>query len=78
MKIEIKSQIFEGREYLEFLLHDGPQEREKIRGYATDLIVAFTKIIEWHERIESEYGSGEGIPPVPEGYSKIEAEPPPL
>jgi len=78
MKIEVKSQTFEGRNYFEFILQDGPGDRERVKGYATDLIVAFTKIIEWHERIEREYKVEEGIPLDQEGYDGIEAEAPHL
>jgi hypothetical protein len=77
MKIEIKSQNFEGRQYFEFILQDGPGDRERVKGYATDLIIAFTKVIEWHERIEREYQVEKGIPLGQEGYDKDEAETPP-
>ena len=78
MKIEIKSQNFEGSNYFEFILQDGPGDRERVRGYATDLIVAFTKIIEWNERINREYQVEKGIPSDQEGYDEAEAEAPPL
>ena len=62
MKIEMRSQRQNGGEYFEFTLTDGPQEEEKVRGYATDLIVAFTKIIEWRERISREYEDPGSLP----------------
>ena len=77
MKIEIKSQNFEVKQYFEFILQDGPGDRERVKGYATDLIIAFTKVIEWHERIEREYQVEEGIPLERESYNVFEAEAPP-
>jgi hypothetical protein len=77
MKIEIKSQNFEGRQYFEFILQDGPGDRERVKGYATDLIIAFTKVIEWHERIEREYQVEKGIPSEWMSYDVFEAETPP-
>lgn len=59
MKIEVCNQWFEGREYFEFTLYDGPDDRERAHGYSVDLIEAFTKIIEWRERISRDY---EGLP----------------
>jgi hypothetical protein len=44
-----------GQEFYEWSLRDGPDGIEEVRGYATDLITAFSKIIEWRERIASEY-----------------------
>jgi hypothetical protein len=65
MKIEICNHLFEGREYFEFTLHDGPENVERAHGYSVDLIEAFTKIIEWRERIAQDYGS---LPSISEGY----------
>lgn len=74
MKIEIESHDHEGRTYFEFVLQDGPGDRERVRGYATDLIVAFTKVIEWHERIEREYRDAQGLLPVEATYNEAEAD----
>lgn len=65
MKIEICNQLFEGREFFEFTLYDGPEDVERAHGYAVDLIEAFTKIIEWRERIAQDYGS---LPQITERY----------
>ena len=45
----------QGSEFYEWTLHDGPDGVEDVHGYATDLITAFSKIIEWRERIAAEY-----------------------
>jgi hypothetical protein len=74
MKIEIESHDHEGRTFFEFVLQDGPGDRERVRGYATDLIVAFTKVIEWHERIEREYRDAQGLLPVGATYNDAEAD----
>jgi hypothetical protein len=74
MKIEIESHDHEGRTYFEFVLQDGPGDRERVQGYATDLIVAFTKVIEWHERIEREYRDAQGLLPVVATYNEAEAD----
>lgn len=55
MKVEITNQWFEGREYFEFTLYDGPDSSERAHGYSVDLIEAFTKIIEWREMILRDY-----------------------
>jgi hypothetical protein len=55
MKIEIKGKTHSGKEIFEFVLLDGEDEGEKVRGYSSDLISVFTKIIEWRERISREY-----------------------
>jgi hypothetical protein len=56
MKIEIINRFTpDRREYIEWSLWDGPDGIEEIRGYATDLITAFSKIIEWRERIGADY-----------------------
>ena len=44
-----------GQEFYEWWLYDGPDGIEDVHGYATDLITAFSKIIEWRERIAAEY-----------------------
>jgi hypothetical protein len=57
MKIEIVSRhTSDGREYYEWDLWDGPADcSDHAHGYATDLIVAFSKLIEWREKIASDY-----------------------
>ena len=45
----------DGREFFEWHLADGPDGIEKVHGYASDLIQCFSKILEWHERIASDY-----------------------
>ena len=44
-----------GKIFYEWWLFDGPEGVEEIRGYATDLITAFSKILEWRERIGADY-----------------------
>lgn len=51
MKIEIRSQETKAGEVFEFTLTDGSDENERVRGYSSDLIHTFTKILEWRERI---------------------------
>ena len=58
MKIEIKNGTSNGKEYYEFDLWDGPNGIEHVRGFSTDLINVFTKILEWRERISREYEDG--------------------
>jgi hypothetical protein len=56
MKIEIINKFTtEGNEFFEWYLWDGPEGVEEVHGYATDLITAFSKIIEWRERIAADY-----------------------
>lgn len=58
MKIKIIDRFTpDGREYYEWNLWDGPDGIEEIHGYATDLITAFSKILEWHERIGADYAA---------------------
>jgi len=47
----------QGSEFYEWTLCDGPDGVEELHGYATDLITAFSKIIEWRERIAAEYAA---------------------
>ena len=45
-----------GVEFFEWDLYDGPADcSDHAHGYAADLISAFTKILEWRERIASDY-----------------------
>jgi len=80
MKITIQSHKSEGKEVFEFTLQDGPEDREKIRGYATDLIVVFSKLIEWTERISADYREQEEqAPSIPSdgfGYAGNEGSNP--
>jgi hypothetical protein len=46
-----------GQEFYEWFLYDGPEGVEEVRGYATDLITAFSKVLEWHERIGADYAN---------------------
>jgi hypothetical protein len=55
MKIIITSRTHKCKEYYEWELKDGPEEFESVKGYSTDLINAFTKILEWRERILKDY-----------------------
>lgn len=72
MRIEICNQWFEEREYFEFTLYDGPNSSERAHGYSTDLIVAFTKIIEWREKIARDYVE---LPPADQSYDQSEGLP---
>lgn len=56
MRIEITNHFTpDGREYIEWSLYDGPDGIDHARGYATDLITAFSKLMEWRERIANDY-----------------------
>jgi len=56
MEIQIVNRFTEtGKEYIEWDLYDGPDGAEHARGYAVDLIHAFSKIIEWREKIANDY-----------------------
>jgi hypothetical protein len=56
MKIEIVNHFTpDGREYIEWDLWDGPDGIDHAHGYATDLITAFSKLLEWRERIAADY-----------------------
>lgn len=58
MKIKIIDR-FDATEkpFYEWWLYDGPDGIEEIHGYATDLIVAFSKLIEWREKIANDYAA---------------------
>jgi len=49
----------DGQEYFRFELWDGPDGIEHVSGFAVDLIEAFSKILEWQERISRDYYSDE-------------------
>ena len=55
MKIEITNHFANGKEYFRFNLRDGPDGVVEVRGFSVDLIETFTKIIEWRERIATDY-----------------------
>lgn len=58
MKIEIIDRFTpDGRTYYEWNLWDGPNEIDHAHGYASDLVQAFSKIFEWHERIGADYAT---------------------
>jgi hypothetical protein len=58
MKVTIVNNFTSGgQEFYEWSLHDGPDGAEEVRGYAVDLITAFSKVLEWHERIASDYAA---------------------
>jgi predicted choloylglycine hydrolase len=46
-----------GGQFYEWWLYSGPDGVEEVHGYASDLITAFSKIMEWHERIASDYAN---------------------
>jgi hypothetical protein len=56
MKVEIINRFTpDGVEYIEWDLYDGPDGIDHAHGYAVDLIQAFSKILEWRERIANDY-----------------------
>jgi hypothetical protein len=56
MRIEITSRHTpDGKAFFEWSLWDGPDGIDHAHGYASDLIVAFSKLIEWRERISRDY-----------------------
>lgn len=58
MKVTIVNKFTaQGQEYYDWSLSDGPDGIEEVRGYAVDLITAFSKVLEWHERIASDYAA---------------------
>jgi hypothetical protein len=59
MRIEIFDAKANGQTYYKFVLYDGPEATDEVRGFATDLIGAMTKILEWRERIARDYCEGE-------------------
>jgi len=63
MKLEITTiKSPNGQEVYEFCLSDGPDDKERVHGYSTDLILAFTKVLEWKERINRDYSSVNELP----------------
>ena len=56
MKIEIIDRFTpNGKSYFEWWLWTGPDGIDHAHGYASDLITAFSKTMEWHERIAADY-----------------------
>ena len=57
MKVEIVNRFTsDGNVYIEWDLWDGPADSsDHAHGYAVDLIQAFSKILEWRERIANDY-----------------------
>ncbi len=57
MKIEIENRFTaDGKEFFQWSLWYGPADSsDHARGYATDLITAFSKLMEWRERIANDY-----------------------
>jgi hypothetical protein len=47
----------DGKEYYKWDLWGGPDGIEHVHGFATDLITAFSKVLEWHERIGADYAA---------------------
>jgi hypothetical protein len=58
MQIKITNRFTsEGKEFFEWDLADGPDGIDHAHGYASDLITAFSKLIEWKERIDRDYAA---------------------
>jgi hypothetical protein len=58
MKVDIVNAFTaEGKEYYKWELFDGPDGIEHVHGFATDLITAFSKVMEWRERIGADYAA---------------------
>jgi len=56
MRIEINNHFTpEGKEFYYWTLFDGPNDIDEVKGFATDLIEVFSKIVEWRERIGRDY-----------------------
>jgi hypothetical protein len=46
-----------GGQFYEWWLYGGPDGVEEVHGYATDMVTAFSKLLEWHERINADYAA---------------------
>lgn len=58
MKVDIINAFTsDGKEYFKWELYDGPDGIEHVHGFATDLITAFSKVMEWRERIGADYAA---------------------
>ena len=56
MKIEINNHFSaDGKQFYYWTLFDGPDGKDEVKGFATDLIEVFSKIVEWRERIAKDY-----------------------
>jgi hypothetical protein len=56
MKIEItEHHTGQGTAFFYWEMHDGPEDIDEVKGFATDLIEVFSKIVEWREKIASDY-----------------------
>jgi hypothetical protein len=55
MRIEIHDHNTNGNTFYYWELYDGPEEIDEVKGFATDLIEVFSKIVEWRERIGKDY-----------------------
>jgi hypothetical protein len=59
MRISISSHFTpDGKEFYEWDLWAGPADcSDHAHGYAVDLVTAFSKLLEWNERIASDYAN---------------------
>ena len=59
MQIEITKRFTsDGKAFYEWDLWDGPADcSDHAHGYASDLVQAFSKILEWRERIGADYAA---------------------
>jgi hypothetical protein len=58
MQVEITNAFTnDGKEYFKWELYDGPDGIEHVHGFATDLITAFSKVMEWREKIANDYAA---------------------
>jgi hypothetical protein len=56
MRLEITNHFANnGKEFFYFDLYDGPDGIDHVSGFACDLVEAFSKIVEWRERIGQDY-----------------------
>jgi hypothetical protein len=55
MRIEIHDHHTNDNTFYYWELYDGPEEIDEVKGFATDLIEVFSKIVEWRERIAKDY-----------------------
>jgi hypothetical protein len=59
MRISISSHFTpDGKEFYEWDLWAGPADcSDHAHGYAVDLVTAFSKLLEWNERIAADYAA---------------------
>jgi hypothetical protein len=56
MRIEINNHFTkDGKEFIYWNMWDGPDGIDEEKGFATDLVEVFSKILEWRERIAADY-----------------------